>query len=282
MPGAVVTTSEHGNLYDKAHSSWLNAARVAAATEREHLQRPGRAANGRGATSPLMCETPRHDTSSDMNACDDCHKGDLTFEHEGRTDSTGAAMTCETCHGSTDCAGRRDSLRRYACASCTRSIYLSAHVSATNSGCFGVGCTTREEPREGPRLYAHGSENRLRTSCAFVTRTQCQRGRAGANGKRCTGVCTISTHSQYSTGHASTSASSGCTKSECHRYRPVADSRRRPVRCRQNGSLRHLSHQVAEVEQVGRLLQLAHWTARSRGCAYIYHAGWLLGVPQLQ
>ena len=170
-----------------------------------------------------MSETPRHDTTSDMSACDDCHKADLTFEHEGRTDSTGATLTCESCHSSIDPAVQAAiAAGDTACASChTGANHLSAHVSATNSGCFGVGCHDASKSLEKVhRLYAGpGSENpTYATVCDLChANPSVNIAAAGANGQRCTSVCHgISTHSQYSTGHAIPSVGTRYTKSGCH------------------------------------------------------------------
>jgi len=55
---------------------------------------------GRGETTRLRSETPRHGVNGDLAGCAGCHQLDLTFEHAGRTDSTGAPITCQTCHAS--------------------------------------------------------------------------------------------------------------------------------------------------------------------------------------
>ena len=55
---------------------------------------------GRGETTRLRSETPRHGVAGNLTSCAGCHQLDLTFEHAGRTDSTGAPITCQTCHAS--------------------------------------------------------------------------------------------------------------------------------------------------------------------------------------
>ena len=97
-PWQASTCSCHGG-----HPYHMNAAYCQNCHDRINtINEQGEPPLGRGETITLVSETPRHVVDGDYGRCVGCHQLDLTFEHAGRTNGAGSAITCLTCHASAD------------------------------------------------------------------------------------------------------------------------------------------------------------------------------------
>lgn len=149
--------------------------------------------------------------------CTECHSTSLITEHGKYPYSDPFKYQCKLCHASAAPAvvaaiagGRTD------CGACHASLeHRAQHVSATSSGCFGVGCHPASKNLQDVHdLYAGtGSEHAQYAN-------DCELCHANASvtlptATNCTPAChSGSTHSRYSTKHTITSASAWCTS--CH------------------------------------------------------------------
>lgn len=179
----------------------------------------GEMVNGRGTTTTLISEVPRHAVDGDHAACADCHQLDLTYEHAaaGRTDADGQPITCQTCHESTDpLVVAAIASGNGACEACHVSPdHESIHVSPTSSSCFGAGChdASKSLTKAHERYVGPGSPNpTYATTCDLCHANPAVN--PALSDMRCTGVCHANSHTYYSERHTVTAASAAC--SECH------------------------------------------------------------------
>ncbi len=94
---------------------------------------------------PVPFHPVAHDPDSDMSSCMPCHSVELTVEHYRRTDATGAALTCASCHDSaTPAVVAAIAAGDTRCGAChtVSSGHEALHITTVDPACTGNGCHT--------------------------------------------------------------------------------------------------------------------------------------------
>lgn len=204
-----------------AHYPWNNAQNCRGCHDRLNVFNDvGEPNLDRGESMPLLTEVPRHGVDGDYDRCTQCHQLDLTLEHAQRLDSHGNAVTCQSCHASSDPAvAAAVSSGDSRCDAChVNADHPAKHASATSSGCFGgSGCHPASKQLDAVHdLYVgEGSERpQYKNACALCHKNPTPQ---DLTSTRCTPACHAgTTHQGMSAGHTVTSASARCTTSACH------------------------------------------------------------------